>query len=94
VGRIDEQDGKVPFEQIENGLPVYASQDVAKKILEWEYGVEIERTRLLKHTEEQLHAASSDTASSHEGPCPQGAGVSHGQAALSASFTPGGHYHV
>src|SRR5262245_46445990 len=24
VGRIDEQDGKVPFEQIENGLPVYA----------------------------------------------------------------------
>src|SRR5215831_4833003 len=73
---------------------VHASRHLAKRILEWEYGLEIERTRLLLRTEEQRHTASDDPVSSHEGTCPQGAGVSYGQAVLSASPASGGHRHV
>jgi hypothetical protein len=77
-----------------NGLPIHASRNLAKKILEWEYGIEIERTHLLRRPEEQRPASSSDPVSSHEGTCPQGAGVSHGQAVLSASLASGGDRHV
>src|SRR5262245_36758416 len=83
-----------PNEHMIDRLPIHASQDIAKKILEWEYGIEIERTRLLMNSEEQRPASSSDTVSSHEGTCPQGAGVSHGQAVLSASLASGGDRHV
>lgn len=52
-----------------SGWRLHASQNVAKKILEWEYGIEIVRTRLLMRTEEQRHASSCDTVSSHQGTC-------------------------
>src|SRR5262245_57557125 len=76
------------------GLPVHPSRNLAKRILEWEYGIEIERTRLRMYPAEQRPASSSDTVSSHEGTCPHGAGVSHGQAVLSASLASGGDRHV
>ena len=83
-----------PNEHMIDGFPIHASRNLAKKILEWEYGIEIERTRLLMRPAEQRHASFSDTVSSHEGTCPQGAGVSHGQAVLSASPASGGDRHV
>jgi len=92
--RIDEQDSKVPFEQIEDGLPVHAPHNVAKRILEWEYGIEIERTRLRLHPAAQCPASSSNPVSFHAGTDQHGAGVSHGQAVLSASLAPGGDCHV
>jgi hypothetical protein len=49
---------------------VHASQNVAKTILEWEYGIEMMRTHLLMRTEEQRHASSCDTVLSHTGTCP------------------------
>ena len=91
-GRIEEADDR--RQHMVDRFPVYSSQDIAKTILEWEYGIEIERTRLLMHAEEPLHAASSDTISSHRGTCPQGAGVSHGQDVIPASTASGGHLHV
>ena len=94
MGCIDQEDRHDAFQQIVDGFPIDASQNLAKKILEWEYGIEIERTRLLMRSEEQRPASSSDTVSSHEGTCPQGAGVSHGQAVLSASLASGGDRHV
>ena len=66
---IDDQQLTEPFEQIVDRTPIHASQNVAKKILEWEYGIEIVRTRLLMRTEEQRHASSCDTVSSHQGTC-------------------------
>jgi hypothetical protein len=69
-------------EDVIDGLPIHASRNLAKKILEWEYGIEIERTRMLMRPEEQRPTSSSNTISSHEGTCPQGAGVSYGQAVL------------
>ncbi len=77
-----------------NGLPIHASRNLAKKILEWEYGIEIERTRLRMYPAEQRPASSSDPVSSHAGTCPHGAGVSHDQAVLSASLASGGDRHV
>jgi hypothetical protein len=76
--RIDHEEFALTFEQVVDRAPVYSSQDIAKKILEWEYGIEIARTRLLMRTEEQPHASSSDTVLSHKGTCPQDVGVSHG----------------
>jgi hypothetical protein len=66
---VDHKKGKQAFQQIVDRAPVHASQNVAKKILEWEYGIEIVRTRLLMRTEEQRHASSCDTVSSHQGTC-------------------------
>jgi hypothetical protein len=77
-----------------NRLPIHASRNLAKKILEWEYGIEIARTRLLMRPAEQRPASSSNTVSSHEGTCPQGAGVSYGQAVLAALPASEGHRHV
>src|SRR5262249_52794297 len=94
VGRVDQKHGQGVFEQIIDRLPIHASRNLVKKILEWEYAVEIERTRLLMRPAEQCPASSSDAVSSHEGACPQGAGVPHGQAVLSASPPSGGHRHV
>jgi hypothetical protein len=82
------------FEPIVDRTPGHASRNLANKILEWEYGIEIARTRLLMRTEDQGYASSRNTVSSHEGTCPQGAGVSYGQAVLSASPASGGHRHV
>jgi hypothetical protein len=62
--------------------------------LEWEYGIELERTRLRMHSAAQRLASASDPVSSHAGTCPHGAGVSYGQAVLSASLTSGGDRHV
>ena len=73
---------------------LHVSRNVAKRILEWEYGIEIERTRLRMHPAAQCPASSSDPVSSHEGTSPHGAGVSHGQAVLSASLASGGDRHV
>jgi hypothetical protein len=75
-------------------LPTHASRNLVNKILEWEYGVEIKRICLLMRSEEQRHGSSSDSISSHEGTCPQGAGVSHGQAVLSAAPASGDLRHV
>ncbi len=36
VRRVHQKHGQGVFEQIVDGLPVYSSQDIAKKILEWE----------------------------------------------------------
>jgi hypothetical protein len=83
-----------PNEHMIDRLPIHASRNLAKRLLEWEYGIEIERTRLRMRPAEPRHASSSDTVSSHGGTCPQGAGVSYGQAVISASPTPGGHRHV
>jgi hypothetical protein len=83
-----------PNEHMIDGLPIDTSRNLAKRILEWEYGIEIERTRLLLRTEEQRHPTSDDPVSSHEGTCPQGAGVAYGPAVLSASPASGGHRHV
>src|SRR5262245_6984315 len=91
---IDDQELTLAFEHIIDWAPVHASRNLAKKILEWEYGVQIERTRLLMRPEEQRPASSADTVASHEGTCPQGVGVSYGQAVLSASPAFGGHRHV
>ena len=88
--------GSRPYRPVQQGRGsrLHASRNLATKILEWEYGIEIERTRLRLHPEEQRPASSSDTVSAHEGTCPQGAGVSHGQAVLSASLASGGDRHV
>src|SRR5215510_13477825 len=94
VLRIHDKPFALAFQEIVDWTPIHASQNVAKRILEWEYGIEIERTRLRMYPAEQRPASSSDTVSSHEGTCPHGAGVSHGQAVLSASLASGGDRHV
>jgi hypothetical protein len=94
VLRIHDEQFALAFKQIGDRTPVHASRNLAKKILEWEYGVQIERPRLLMRPEEQRPASSADTVSSHEGTCPQGVGVSYGQAVLAASPASGGHRHV
>src|SRR5215470_4730952 len=45
--RVTDEDLDRTSEDVIDGLPVYSSQDIAKKMLEWEYGIEIERTRLV-----------------------------------------------
>src|SRR5262245_59080239 len=78
VLRVHHEQFKLAFEQIVDRTPVHASRNLAKKILEWEYSVEIERTRLLMRPAEQCPASLSDAVSSHKGACPQGAGVAPG----------------
>ena len=94
VLRVHHEKFKLAFEQIVDRTPVHASRNLAKRILEWEYGIEIARPHLLLRTEEQRHTASDDPVSSHEGTCSPGAGVSYGQAVLAASPASGGHRHV
>src|SRR5215470_20311703 len=53
VLRIYHEQFELAFQQIIDRTPVYASRNLAKKMLEWEYGIEIERTRLLIRPEEQ-----------------------------------------
>src|SRR5262249_58335483 len=52
-------------EDVIDRLPIHASRNLAKTILEWEYSVEIERTRLLMRPAEQCPASLSDAVSSH-----------------------------
>src|SRR5215471_5543429 len=73
---------------------IHTSRNLAKRVLGWEYGIEIERTRLRLHSAAQRPASSSDPLLSHTGTCPQGAGVSHGQVVIPPSPASGGHRHV
>src|SRR5262245_48446561 len=66
-----------------DGNPRHASRNLANRILEWGYGVEMKRTRLRKRPEEPHPIASDDPVSSHAGPWRPGAGVSSGSAVLS-----------
>jgi hypothetical protein len=73
---------------------VHASHNVAKKVLEWEYVVEILRTDLRLPSRERVPGACLSSALFHEGSLPQGSGVPHAQTVWQTTEKLGGLDHV
>ena len=73
---------------------VHASPNVTKKVLDWEYTVEILHSDLRARLRDQLHASPPRSALPHEGPIPQGPGALYGQSIPPSVSAAGGQDHV
>jgi hypothetical protein len=91
---IDHHHLKLAHQPIIDRTPIHASPNVAKKVLDWEYTIEILRVHLRTRTGDRLQALPHSTALSHEGSIPQGPGASHVQVVASEQQASGGEHHV
>jgi hypothetical protein len=73
---------------------VHASPNVAKKVLDWDYVIEILRTHLRTRLAAQHRARPDCPTSSREGSIPQGPGASHAQILSPQPQACGGERHV
>lgn len=73
---------------------LHASHDVTKKVLDWEYTVEILHSDLRARLRDQLHASPPRTALPHEGSIPQGPGAVYVQSIPTKAAASGGQDHV
>ncbi len=92
--RFHQNDRPSLFQQIEDRPPVHASPNLAKKVLDWEYVIEILRIHLRVRQADQRQGRPDRTLSSPEGSFPQGPGASHVQIISSEAQAPGGDRHV
>jgi hypothetical protein len=87
-------DGDGAFQEIKDRFPEYASHNLAKKVLDWEYSREILHRDLRTCLREQLQASPLHSVSPREGPCSQGPGAPYVQDSPSQPQAPGGNDHV
>lgn len=93
--RIDNQHFKTAFQQVKHWLPIHASPNVTKGVLDWEYTRVILQSDLRTRTGDQRpQALPYSSSSSYEGSIPQGPGASHVQHTSSAQQALGGDGHV
>jgi hypothetical protein len=85
---------EMPLHQVIGSLPIHASPNLAKNVLNWEHTKEILRSDLRARLRDQLQAPPPGSLFSHEGPCPQGLGASYVQTVPLSKSTTGGQHHV